>query len=164
MKRGLLILIAAVALGAGMFVVSRAVFSTCNCAADAEMPMSGGSLLPELEWLRHSLRLTDGQFEKVKALHLAYQPTCEELCARVHRSNLALMETTASSGSVEGEVAKHLRERADLTVECQRAMLHHVYETAACMNPEQARQYLRSVLPHAFGLDAPRAAGAHSSH
>ena len=163
MKRGLVILLAAVALGVGMFYGSRWMLS-CNCEVTGVVPTEHGSLLPELEWLRHSLDLTDSQFEKVKALHLAYQPTCEELCLRVHRSNEVLLAASTKSRAVEGGVAEHLRERANLAVECQQAMLQHVYETAACMQPEQAEKYLHLVLPPAFGVDDSRADGGHTSH
>ncbi|MCB1279407.1 hypothetical protein [Prosthecobacter sp.] len=162
MKRGLLILIAAILLGIGMFYGSRTMLPSCGCEDTSNVPTENGSLLPELEWLRHSLALTDAQFEKVKALHLAYQPRCEELCARVHRSNQALLKSSSDSRKVEGDVQKHLRERADLTMECQQAMLKHVYETAACMDEKQAAKYLKLVLPNAFGLDPSRADGVHS--
>jgi hypothetical protein len=164
MKRGLLILIAAVLLGVGMFYGSQKMQPLCDCHDTSDVPTENGSLLPELEWLRHSLKLTDAQFEKVKVLHLAYQPRCEELCLRVHQSNEALLDSSTTSRQVEGDVQKHLRERADLTMECQQAMLRHVYETAACMGPEQSAKYLKLVLPHAFGLDASRADGVHSPH
>ena len=163
MKRGLLILITAVTLGGGMFYGSRWMLS-CGCAVAGAVPTERGSLLPELEWLRHSLDLTDSQFEKVKALHLAYQPTCEALCLRVHLSNQSLLETATKSRAVEGGVAGNLRERADLSLECQQAMLRHVYETAACMRTEQAEKYLHLVLPPAFGVDDSRADGGHTSH
>ena len=52
---------------------------------------------------------------------------------------------------------KLMHERAGLTQECQQAMLKHVYETAACMAPEQADTYLKTVLPHVLGT-------AHVSH
>lgn len=163
MKRGLVILLAAVSLGVGMFYSSRWMLF-CNCAVTGAVPTEYGSLLPELEWLRHSLDLTDSQFEKVKALHVTYQPTCEELCLRVHRSNEALLEASTKSRAVAGGVAAHLRERADLALECQQAMLQHVYDTAACMEPTQAEKYLLLVLPPAFGVDDSRADGGHAPH
>ncbi|OYW73829.1 MAG: hypothetical protein B7Z37_20045 [Verrucomicrobia bacterium 12-59-8] len=157
MKRGLIILIVAVILGIGMFFGSQRMLRPCNCLQSDQMPVENGSLLPELQWLRVSLHLTDPQFVKVKALHLAYQPACAELCMRVHHSDQSLMEASMHNRTLTGDVVKLMRERADLTQECQQAMLKHVYETAACMVPEQADKYLKTVLPHVLGT-------AHVSH
>ena len=157
MKRGLIILAIAVLLGVGMFFGSQLMLKPCACANTAQIPVESGSLLPELEWLRLSLHLTDPQFAKVQALHLAYQPRCAELCLRVQHSDQALMEASSHSRMVTDDVAKLLRERSGLTQECQQAMLKHVYETAACMTPEQAETYLKLVLPHVLGA-------AHVSH
>ena len=164
MKRGLIILIIAVTLGVGMFFGSQQMLKPCDCVNMAQMPVENGSLLPELEWLRISLHLADPQFEKVKALHLAYQPKCADLCKRVHHSDQALQATASHSRTMTEDVVKLLHERAALTQECQQAMLQHVYETAACMTPEQADRYLKLVLPHVLGEAHSRAAAAHASH
>jgi hypothetical protein len=156
MKRGLIILIIAVMLGVGMFVGSEQMLKPCDCVNLAQMPVENGSLLPELQWLRLSLHLTNPQFEKVQALHLAYQPRCAELCKRVQHSDQALQVSALRGRTVTDDVVKLLRERADLTLECQQAMLQHVYETATCMTPEQADNYLKLVLPHVL-------AAAHAS-
>lgn len=157
MKRGLIILIVAVLLGVGMYFGSQQMLRPCACAETTQMPVENDSLLPELQWLRLSLHLTDAQFEKVRALHLAYQPRCAELCKRVQSSDQVLMESSSRSRTVSGEVLKLMRERADLTLECQQAMMQHVYDTAACMAPKQADSYLKVVLPHVLGP-------AHASH
>ena len=157
MKRGLIILIVAVILGVGMFFGSQRMLRPCDCVQTEEMPVENGSLLPELQWLRVSLHLTEPQFEKVQALHLAYQPKCAELCMRIQHSDHALQEAASRSRAVTAEVTNLMHERADLTKECQQAMLKHVYETAACMAPEQANKYLKTVLPHVLGT-------AHVSH
>ena len=157
MKRGLIILIVAVLLGVGMYFGSQRMLKPCACANTTQMPVENGSMLPELEWLRLSLHLTDPQFAKVQTLHLAYQPRCTELCMRIQHSDHALLEAASRSRAVTEDVANLLRERSALTQECQQAMLLHVYETAACMAPEQADSYLKLVLPHLLGA-------AHASH
>ncbi len=157
MKRGLIILIAAVMLGVGMFFGSQQMLKTCDCVNTTQMPVENGSLLPELQWLRASLHLTDSQFEKVKALHLAYQPKCAELCLRVRHSDQALQAAASHSRTLTEDVIKLMNARAGLTQECQQAMLQHVYETAACMEPGVADNYLKVVLPHVL-------ASAHAFH
>lgn len=162
MKRGLIILIVAVMLGVGMFFGSQQMLKSCDCMNTMQMPVEDGSLLPELQWLRLSLHLTEAQFEKVRDLHLAYQPRCAELCMRVQHSDHALLETASSSRSVTKDVVNLMCERAELTQECQRAMLQHVYATAACMEAEQANNYLRTVLPQVLA-HSPATVG-HASH
>ena len=157
MKRGLIILIAAVMLGVGMFFGSQQMLKTCDCVNTTQMPVENGSLLPELQWLRASLHLTDSQFEKVKELHLAYQPKCAELCLRVRHSDQALQAAASHSRTLTEDVIKLMHARAGLTQECQQAMLQHAYETAACMGPEEADNYLKVVIPHVL-------ASAHASH
>ena len=157
MKRGLIILIVAVMLGVGMYFGSQQMLKPCACVNADQMPVENGSLLPELEWLRLSLHLTEPQFEKVKTLHLAYQPRCAELCMRVQHSDHVLQDCTSHSRTVTEDVSKHMREHAALAQECQQAMLQHVYETAACLEPAQADNYLKIVLPHVLGA-------AHASH
>ncbi len=157
MNRGLIILIVAILLGVGMYFGSQQMLKPCDCVKTAQMPVENGSLLPELEWLRLSLHLTDPQFAKVEALHLAYQPHCAELCMRIQHSDHALQEAASRNRAVTKDVMKLLRERASLTQECQQAMLQHVYETAACMAQEQADSYMKLVLPHVLGA-------AHASH
>jgi len=164
MKRGLIILIVAVMLGVGTYFGSQLMLKPCACENTTQMPVENGSLLPELEWLRHSLHLTDPQFAKVQALHLAYQPRCAELCMRIQHSDQVLQAAASSSRTVTDDVVKLLRERASLTQECQQAMLQHVYETAACMTPEQADSYLKLVLPHVLGAAHLRAVAVHASH
>jgi len=79
------------------------------------------------------------------------------LCKRVQHSDQALQATASHSRTMTEDVVKLLSERAALTLECQQAMLQHVYETAACMEPGQADSYLKLVLPHVLGED-------HASH
>ncbi|WP_395737101.1 hypothetical protein [Prosthecobacter sp.] len=157
MNRGLIIFIAAVLLGAGTYFGTRQFLKRCDCMTADEVPVENGSLLPELQWLRRSFHLTEAQFGKVQALHLAYQPRCADLCMKIQHSDHELMMAAASSRTVTEDVSKLLQTRARLTQECQQAMLQHVYETAACMTPEQAERYLTIVLPHVLGP-------AHASH
>jgi hypothetical protein len=111
------------------------------------------SLLPELEWLRQKFQLDEEQFEQVKALHLAYRPTCQAFCMRAAESETALLQVMRDP-TIDATAA--LKNRAELEVECQQAMLAHVRQTAACMNAVQAKQYLDTVLPQVLGLRLPK--------
>lgn len=151
MKRGQLILVIALVLGACTFFCSR--YWLHDNRMTSAMPQERESLLPELEWIRHQLQLNEAQFEKVKSLHLAYRPKCQDLCMRAEAAETALKEVLLDP---QKDATAALKSRANLQVECQQAMLAHVRETAACMTAEQAKQYLGTLLPHVLGLKLPR--------
>ncbi|MDZ4405549.1 periplasmic heavy metal sensor [Prosthecobacter sp.] len=151
MRRGQFILVIALALGVCMFFCSH--YWLREQPVSNAMPQERESLLPELEWLRQRLRLDEAQFEKVKALHLAYRPKCQELCMRAQEAEAALR---AVMRDPQKDPSAALKTRAELQVECQQAMLAHVRQTAACMTPEQAKHYLDTLLPHVLGLRLPR--------
>ncbi len=162
MKRGILILVAAVAVGLCMFLCSRLMLSSSGPFSTKAMPKENGSLLPELHWLQHWLRLDAEQMHKVKALHLAYLPKCEDLCHRVYLSNEDILTLTGSSTAVDAKLRSAMDERAKLAVECQQALLEHVYQTASCLRPEQSKKYLDLMVPYTLGIPTKDAASNRS--
>lgn len=164
MKRGFLILIAALLVGIAGYFVTR---QQCYCALSVGTAgHDGGTILPELEWLHKELKLTDEQFAKVSALHLAYRPTCEELCMKVMASHDKLKALVAAGTQVTPDLKAALQEHAALHVECQSAMLTHLYQTAACMSPEQAESYLDAMLLQVIemAMEPGSAPTEHSRH
>ena len=161
MKRSLFILALALVAGAVAFILTR---SRCGCEV-AQVPAGNSShaRLPALDWLRHEFQLSDEQFTQFSALHLAYQPTCEELCQKILTSQRKVMALTAEGSSVTPALKAALLENATLRAECQAAMVGHLYQSAACMSADRARHYLREMLPQALempmDLDTP-----HSRH
>lgn len=148
MKRGLLILLAALLAGLAGFAVIR-----WQSTPPVLTATHGSSLLPELEWLRREFDLTEEQFAKTSELHLAYRPTCEALCNRVMASHDKIKKLVESGEQVTPDLEAALREHAALHVECQTAMLTHLYETAAQLSPEQAKNYLDAMLPHVIEME-----------
>lgn len=151
MKRGLVILIGAIAVGLCMFLCVQMTLGSRKEAAQI-IPKENGSLLPELHWLENWLGLDADQAQKVKALHLAYLPKCEDLCHRVHLSNEEILTLSGRSPQVDAPMRGAIEERARLTVECQQALLEHVYQTAACLRPDQSRKYLDLMVPYTLGI------------
>ena len=147
MKRSIIILVTALAVGLCMFLSFRLILAPRASESAKTMPKQSGSLLPELQWLHGWLHLDDRQMEKVTALHHAYLPKCEELCHRVYLSNEDILALSAHSTTVDSRVRSAMDARARLTVECQQALLEHVYQTAACLRPEQSRKYLDLMVP-----------------
>lgn len=156
MKKGALILLAALALGLCVFFCTRLMLGHLEAGA---MPTLHGSRLPELGWLRRSFKLTDAQFEDITRLHAAYLPTCEKLCLRVRESDARVLRLGLAEGGAE--LAAALRERGQLAAECQAALLKHIHEIAACMDAGQAALYRARMIPHALGVSCCADAGAH---
>lgn len=145
MKRAVLILIAAVLAGVVGFAISR--WQTGSNIVGKAGAAGTPSFQSELEWLRREFQLTEEQFAKASELHFAYRPTCESLCEKVLASRGRIAQLVGTEGHVTPELEAALREQATLRVECQTAMLTHLYQTAACLSPDQAKAYLEAMLP-----------------
>ncbi|MBX7210153.1 MAG: periplasmic heavy metal sensor [Verrucomicrobiaceae bacterium] len=158
MKRGLLIVFVALLVGVTGFVVTR---RQCSCERSATATHDGGTLLPELEWLHHEMKLSDEQFAKVSAMHRAYRPTCEALCMKVATAHNKVMALAATGNIASPELEAALQQQAAVHLECQRALLKHLHETAAVMSPEQSKKYLDAMLPQIIGTDAAPMSGGH---
>ena len=155
MKRGMLILATALALGVCMSFCSWFMVKAPPAHhEDAEFATESGNLLPELDWLKQSLHLTDAQHEKVKALHVAYRPKCDQLCKRIRAADTAVLAAAKQKAEAGPELTAALRARADVLVECQQAMLSHIQQTATCMDAKQADQYRDFILPYALGISS----------
>lgn len=158
MKKGLLILLGALALGASMFVCTRMMLSHAH---ETTMPTDHASRLPELQWLKTWLALDDEQFARVKQLHLAYLPKCEGLCQRVHDANQSVLALSREQSQVDPALAEAIHAHAKLAGECRAALLQHVYETAALLKPDQAKRYLDLMIPSTLGVNCCDAPAAH---
>ena len=148
MKKGLAVLIIALLAGLAAFCAMR------WHRSGAAHSHGGGIVvdaLPELEWLRKELELSDAQFEKVKELHAAYRPRCMEMCSRIAEAHEKLDAIARAHSTITPEYQTALKEHAAVHVECQEAMLKHLYETAATLSAAQAKRYLETMLP--FALD-----------
>jgi Spy/CpxP family protein refolding chaperone len=143
MKKRLGILVLALVAGIAAFWSMR----SCKMAARNGVLLDSMS---ELAWVRSDLKLTDAQFAKVAELHAAYRPNCVEMCRRIAEVRGKVEELAKASRSVTPELEAALREHAETHAECQQAMLRHLYETAATLDPDQARTYLETMLPMAM--------------
>ena len=107
--------------------------------------------MPELKWLKRDLALTAEQLSKVRELHVAYRPACAEMCRRIAAAHEKMEGISKSNREITPEYKDALRAHAEIHMECQEAMLQHLYRTAATLNPPQAERYLKTMLP--FALD-----------
>lgn len=136
MKRGLLVILMALAAALGGYAIY---FHRATAAAQAMLAQPGG----EMEWLRREFHLTDAQFARIREMHRAYAPKCGLMCARIADANARLDALIDASGAVTPEVAAALQESAAVQEECRRALLGHVYAVAAEMPPADGARYRR---------------------
>jgi hypothetical protein len=143
MKKGLLILLAAIVAGVLAFFLSR-----------GQLPPAHQSVLldsmPELAWLRTDLKLTEEQFSKVEQLHRDYRPLCAEMCRRIRESEAAVAKLASTQGSMSDELIRAIENHGHVIASCKRSMLEHMYHTASVMNEHQAQRYLEVSLPLAL--------------
>lgn len=107
--------------------------------------------LPELAWLQSEVGLNETELVKVKDLHLAYRPKCLEMCSRIAAAREKLQVATNAQREWNPSLEQAIQEYAKVQADCQRAMLQHLYETAAVLRPEKAEHFLRAALPAALG-------------
>lgn len=155
MKRTLIILTLSVLAGVAAFSLMRS-----HKAAAPEWALLDA--MPELAWVRRDLDLTEEQFAKVSELHAAYRPTCLELCRDISKAHAKLASLTRRDRAVTPELEAAIREHAEVHARCQRAMLRHIYETAAAMDEKRARRYLETMLPYTLDFTQDRPEGRHS--
>lgn len=140
MKKGLLILALAIAVGILAFFLSH---SQSRTGTDSVLLDS----MPELAWLRTDLELTDEQFSKVEKLHRDYRPVCAEMCHRIAESKATVAALASSQGEMRDNLAKAIENHGKVIAECKRGMLEHIYQTASLMAERQARRYLEVTVP-----------------
>jgi len=106
-----------------------------------------------LAWLRTDFHLNDRQFAKIKKLHEAYAPSCEEHCRRIQEATKARDALAASQGKDPVAAATAERTLRELRSTCETAIAVHVRKVAALMAPEDGRRYLALVLPKIADFD-----------
>ena len=146
MKKKLILLVAILMAGVVSFCLMRS-------HKMAERQALLRDCLPELAWVRTDLKLTDGQLEKVTALHTAYLPKCMAMCHRIATARDKVRSAAEGSRKISPELEAAIREHAQTRAQCQQAMLGHLYETAAILDDNQASRYLEAMLPFALEFD-----------
>lgn len=131
MKRPLLILLGALALGvaifAGSFFAARHTTMAC-CEKPAD----------ELNWLRLEFHLSDTEMARIRELHEGYLPQCAEMCAKIAA---AKRELTALTNNSPEALAKQ-NEITALRSQCQSNMIAHFVAVSQAMPPAQGARYL----------------------
>ena len=135
MNRSLVILLGALALGAGIFAGSyftaqRATVMCCAKPAD------------DLGWLQMEFHLGDAEMARIRELHDGYLPKCAEMCAKIAAKKDELAAVLGTSTNLTAEAQTKLNEIAALQAQCQAQMLRHFIAVSQAMPPEQGERYL----------------------
>ena len=154
MKRGLLIILLALAAGGVAFWVTRT-----HQQANRQLVLL--DTMPELAWLKGDLKLSDEQFGKAIALHTAYRPQCAVMCRNIADARAKMESLARNSRGMTPELTAAIGDHARVQAECRQKMLDHLYQTAALMDEKQAALYLAKVLPLALNSDNRGAVSCH---
>ena len=134
MKRPLLILLGALALGVaifgGSFFTARHTTMMC-CAQPAD----------DLNWLRLEFHLSDADMARIREMHEGYLPKCAEMCTKIAAAKRELTAFTNNSAEAQAK----LNEIASLRAQCQSQMLEHFVAVSQAMPPAQGARYLAEV-------------------
>lgn len=134
MNRSLVILLAALTLGAGIFAASffgaRHVGMMCATRTD------------DLAWLRDEFHLSDAEMARIQKLHEGYMPKCMEMCAKIAAKKEEIDTAMGNGTNVTAAVQQKLVELGELRARCQAQMLEHFIEVSRAMPPAEGARYL----------------------
>lgn len=112
-------------------------------------PVDTGTLEGRLAWMRSELRLTEGQFARIKELHEDSHPRLQAMAAQVALMQVEFAEferTRRTADRVDFiEFARFVENRRALNQRCVDSTRQLVLAAAQVMNPEQRRHYMSLV-------------------
>lgn len=134
----------------GCLLVAAAAFWAVYFVSTGSQRALLGQKNPELLWLKKEFQLSDGEFQRIEALHQAYLPHCAEMCQRIAMHQEQLDKLLGATNGMTAEIDAAITEGSRLRAECQRQMLRHFFEVSRTMPPEQGRRYLEWVKERTF--------------
>jgi len=145
MNRSLVILLAALMVGAGIFAGSYS--TTCRlCSASTQRPVD------DLAWFREEFHLNDAEMAQVRLLHDGYLPECARMCTQIAAKKREISVALGDGTNVTAEVQRKLFELGELRAQCQGQMLQHFIAVSRVMPPEQGKRYLAEMQKVTLGL------------
>jgi hypothetical protein len=146
MNRSLVILLAALALGAAIFAGSyfTARHATVMCCAKPA---------DDLDWLRTEFSLSDAEMARVRELHEGYLPKCAAMCAKIAAKKSELESVLGTGTNLTAEAQTKLKEIGELRAQCQAQMLQHFITVSQAMPPDQGQRYLAEMKRRTLGTN-----------
>lgn len=135
MRRPIVILFAALALGAAVFAgafFGARYFSTLHMAQSTD----------DLDWLRMEFGLKAAELARIRELHDGYLPKCEINCAQIAARKQALQQAIAAGTNSPATLDALRAEVTRWRTKCQDEMLAHFEDVSRAMPGEQGRRYL----------------------
>ncbi len=112
-------------------------------------PAATDTLEGQLAWMKAELKLSDGQFARIKELHQASRPRLRAMAEQVAQMQTEFGEfeqTRRTSDRVDFlEFARFVETRRSLNRECLDSTRQLVLASAEVMTPDQREQYIRLV-------------------
>jgi hypothetical protein len=157
MKRALVILLAALVLGALACFLSFSASPRVRCARWLRWTN-------ELAWLAAEFQLSPEQTKRIAAMHAEYEPVCTEMCRRIAENNARLDRSSPENRGITTDMEGLLRESAEIQIECRKEMLKHIYAVAG-RNVVGAESALRRTFENAgASTGTPYAGQGRTSH
>lgn len=135
MRKPLVILLAAVVMGAALFA------GAFYCARHVCVQRIAHST-DDLEWLRLEFHLGDAELTRIRTLHEGYVPLCAENCTLIAAKKNELAQALAAGTNTTVTLGPLRAEVAALRVKCQSEMLAHFEEIGRAMPAAQGQRYL----------------------
>jgi hypothetical protein len=135
MKRPLLILLGALALGA-------AVFAGAYFASQRTCQMCQAQPADDLAWLRLEFHLTDAEMAHIRQLHEGYLPKCAAMCAKIAAKKREYEAAQAGGANPAAGAREQMQELTELRAQCRAQMLEYFATVSQAMPPEPGRRYL----------------------
>jgi hypothetical protein len=134
MRRGLLVLLAAILIGSGSALLTRHLLEPTP-----------------LEWLCRKYGVSPGESGRIASLQKEYCSRCDPYCGRLCEANARLERMALEEGLSRLSVTPKLREAVAETdrirTEARITMLEHFYAVAEELPPGKRKDYLLKVLP-----------------
>ncbi len=134
MKRGILVLLAAVVIGVVGAMITRHFLKSSPAS-----------------WLCQRYELSPEKSSRIEALQKEYGSRCGPCCDRMCEANARLEQLSLEAGLSQQSITPALRDAVAETdrirTETRIVMLEHFYAVAAELPPEKRRDYLLKVLP-----------------
>lgn len=147
MFRSLIIVLGAVALGAGLFMGSFAA-SQRVCRACVAGPPGN------LHWLQSEYRLSNEQMQRIQQLHNNYLSQCDGMC-RMIMAKQQEVATALNNATNINPVAQHkLDDLAACRIQCQSQMLQYFINVSRVMPPDQGQRYLAEMERETLGSNS----------
>ena len=157
MNRSLILIIGALALGAG-------IFAGAYCISHRASAICCANRTDALGWLRSEYHLKDAEMARLRQMQEAYMPQCAKMCALVEAKNAEIQATLAHGTNVDRDIGRELADLGLLRAQCQEQMLRYFMAVSQAMPPEEGRRYLAEMEKSTLGYPSPMVQAMSDSH